>query len=86
METSSVIQHAIALLNSHNSAILNVQKWMLMARIRRAARLGDVDAQRFVQRCELNVNEIAMLRNVPQQFVEEVKRLRIESHFNHLLN
>jgi len=55
MQTNSAIQSVIAVLNSNNPAILSVQKWMLLARIQRAAKLGDVDAQRFVTLCELNV-------------------------------
>jgi hypothetical protein len=57
IQTSNPIQNAIAVLNSNNPAILSVQKWMLLARVHRAARLGDVHAQRFVQLCELNVFE-----------------------------
>jgi hypothetical protein len=49
------IQNVIAILNSHNAAILSVQKWMLLARVQRAAKLGDVHAQRFVALCEYNV-------------------------------
>jgi len=55
-QTSSVVQNIIAILNSNNPNILSVQKFMLLARIQRAAKLGDVDAQRFVQLCELNVH------------------------------
>jgi hypothetical protein len=55
MMTNSVVQNIIAVLNSGNPNILAVQKWMLMARLQRAAKLGDVDAQRFVALCELNV-------------------------------
>ena len=56
--TTSVIQSVISILNSNDPKILSVQKWMLMARVQRAANLGDTDAQRFVRLCELNV-EIA---------------------------
>jgi len=55
MTTPSTVQSIINILNSCNPAILSVQKWMLMARVQRAAKMGDVDAQRFVRLCELNV-------------------------------
>ena len=35
---------------------------MLLARIQRAAKLGDVDAQRYVALCELNVTTATRLR------------------------
>jgi hypothetical protein len=52
--TTSNIQNVIAVLNSNNPNILSVQKWMLLARVQRAAKLGDVDAQRFVNLCEMD--------------------------------
>jgi hypothetical protein len=55
MQTHSTIQSVKAVLNSHNPNILCVQKFMLLARIQRAAKLGDTDAQWFVAVCELNV-------------------------------
>ncbi len=55
---TSTIQNVIAVLNSNNPNILTIQKFMLLARVQRAAKLGDTDAQRFVQLCELNI-EIA---------------------------
>jgi len=54
-QTNSVIQNVIAVLNSNNPNILSVQKFMLLARIQRAAKLGDLDAQRYVALCELNI-------------------------------
>ena len=56
--TTSTIQNVIAILNSHNLNILAAQKFMLLAKIQRAAKLGDADARRFVKLCELNT-EIA---------------------------
>jgi hypothetical protein len=58
MMTTSTIQNVINVLNSQNPNILSIQKFMLLARVQRAAKLGDVDAQHFVTLCELNV-EIA---------------------------
>lgn len=55
MQTSSTVQNIIAILNCNNPAVLSVQKWMLLARVQRAAKLGDVDAQRFVELCGLNI-------------------------------
>jgi hypothetical protein len=54
IQTTNSIQNAIAVLNSNNPNVLAVQKWMLLARVQRAAKLGDVDAQRFVELCEVN--------------------------------
>jgi hypothetical protein len=54
MQTNSTIQNIIAVLNSHNPNILSIQKFMLLARVQRAAKLGDTDAQRYVALCELN--------------------------------
>jgi hypothetical protein len=51
---SGSIRSAIALLNSNSPTLLSVQKWMLMARVQRAAKLGDANAQRFVMLSELN--------------------------------
>ncbi len=48
----------ITVLNANPPSLLAVQKWMLLARVQRAAKLGDVDAQRFVQLCEVKI-EIA---------------------------
>jgi len=56
--TNSTIQNDIDVLNSHNPNILAIQKFMMIARIQRAAKLGDTDAQRYVKLCELNI-EIA---------------------------
>ena len=42
------IRNAIDVVNSHCPNILAIQKWMLLARIQRAAKLGDVDAQRYM--------------------------------------
>jgi len=53
---NNTIQNVINVLNSNNPNILALQKFMLLARIQRAAKLGDADAQRFVALCELNVN------------------------------
>ena len=55
---NSTIQSVINILNSDNPNILAIQKLMLLARIQRAAKLGDADAQRYVRLCELNI-EIA---------------------------
>jgi hypothetical protein len=55
MMTTSTIQNVIEVLNSHSPNILAVQKWMLMAQVQRAAKLGNVDAKRFVQLCDFNV-------------------------------
>jgi hypothetical protein len=52
--SSSTVQNIIKFLNSGNPNIRAVQKFMLMARVQHAAKLGDVDAQRFVQLCELD--------------------------------
>ncbi len=57
MQTNSTVQNIINVLNSGNPNILSVQKFMLMARVQRAAKLGDVDAQRYVQLCDLNIYE-----------------------------
>jgi hypothetical protein len=38
-------------------ALTGVLRFMLIARIQRAAKLGDTNAQRFVTLCELNVTE-----------------------------
>jgi len=54
---NSSVQNVIAILNSNNPNILAVQKFMLLARLQRAAKLGDTDAQRFVLLCELNIYE-----------------------------
>lgn len=40
--------------------LLVVQKFMLLARIQRAAKLGDQNAQRYVSLCELNIAEVPM--------------------------
>jgi hypothetical protein len=58
--TSSTIQDIIAVLSSSNPNILSIQKFILMARIQRAAKLGDVDAQGFVALCELDVTAATM--------------------------
>ena len=58
--TNSTIQNVINVLNSQNPDMLSVQKFMLLARVQRAAKLGDVDAQRFVALCELNVSTAVM--------------------------
>ena len=55
MGTNSAVQNIICVLNSRNPNILSVQKLMLIARIQRAAKLGDIDAQRYVALCELNI-------------------------------
>jgi len=55
MQMNSTIQNIIAVLNSHNPNVLSIQKFMLMARVQRAAKLGDVDAQRYVALCQLDV-------------------------------
>ena len=55
MMTTSTIQNVIAILNSHNLNILAAQKFMLLAKIQRAAKLGD---GRVVKLRELNT-EIA---------------------------
>lgn len=52
---NSPIQSAINLLNSPPPQMLAVQKWMLLAHVHRAATLGDIDAQRYVALCDLNV-------------------------------
>jgi hypothetical protein len=49
------IQSAINLLNSPPPQMLVIQNSMLLAHVQRAAKLGDIDAQRFVELCELNV-------------------------------
>jgi hypothetical protein len=56
MQTNSTVQNIINILNSGNPNILSVQKFILLARVQRAAKLGDTDAQRFIQLCELNVD------------------------------
>jgi hypothetical protein len=55
-QTSSAVQNIIAILNSNNPNILSVQKFMLLAHIQRAAKLGDVHALRYMALCELNVH------------------------------
>jgi len=55
MMMNDTVQNVIAILNSNSSSILAVQKWMLMARVQLAAKSGDVDAQRYVALCELDV-------------------------------
>jgi hypothetical protein len=52
---SSTIQAVINLLNSRPD-LPTVQRFMLMARVQRAAKLGDVNAQRFVTLCELDIS------------------------------
>jgi hypothetical protein len=52
---NNTIQNVIAILNSHNTSILNIQKGMLLARVQRAGLLGDVDAQRFLMLCEMDL-------------------------------
>ena len=50
------VTEAIALLNrTVPNCLTGVQRFMLMARIQRAAKLGDMDAQRFVALCDLNI-------------------------------
>jgi hypothetical protein len=51
--TTMTVNDAIHALN--HPALTGVQRFMLIARIQRAAKLGDTDAQRFVALCELNV-------------------------------
>jgi hypothetical protein len=56
---SSTIQNVINVLNSRNPNILTIQKFMLMARVQRAAKLGDVDAQRYIELYELDIETTA---------------------------
>ena len=58
--TNSTIANAIKALNCNASNMLAVERWMLMARVQRAAKLGDTDAQRFVTLCEYNVTTAVM--------------------------
>jgi hypothetical protein len=44
--TNNAIQNVINVLNAHSSNLLVVQKIKLLARIQRAAKVGDLDAQR----------------------------------------
>jgi hypothetical protein len=55
MTANSTVANIIKILNTYPSNMLSVQRFMLLARIQRAAKLGDADAQRFVALCELNV-------------------------------
>jgi hypothetical protein len=55
MTTINPIQNVINVLNTHCPNMLVVQKFMLLARIQRAAKLGDVDARHYVELCELNI-------------------------------
>lgn len=48
---NNTVQNAIEVLNSNSPGVLSVQKWMLVACLQRAAKLGDADAQRYVQLC-----------------------------------
>lgn len=54
------IEQVIALLNNRAVYLPPVHVFMMMAHVQRAAKLGHVAAQRFVQLCELNVKETAM--------------------------
>ena len=58
MTTTSAIQNVIAVLNANPPNLLLVQRWMFLARVQRAAKLGDVDAQRYMQLCELDTQRI----------------------------
>lgn len=57
---NQTIEDVIALLNNRAIYLPSVQVFMLMARVQRAAELGNIHAQRYVRLCELNVNATAM--------------------------
>lgn len=51
--TTNSIPDTIAALNTQHS-LPAVFRFILMSRVQRAAQMGDVNAQRFVQLCELS--------------------------------
>jgi len=58
------IARAISSLNIHPRPFTTILQWMLLARIQRAAKLGDTEAQRFVALCELNVTEATKAKRI----------------------
>lgn len=51
---TSVVQNIIAVLNTNSPNILMIQRAMLIAQVGRAAKHGDVTAQRYIALCNLN--------------------------------
>jgi len=56
--TNSTVGNIINILNTYPTNMLLVQRFMLLARIQRAAKLGDTEARRFVTLCELNIETV----------------------------
>jgi hypothetical protein len=57
VRSDNSIAQAIFSLNIQPSPLTPILRFMLLARVQRAAKLGDTQAQRFVALCELNVTE-----------------------------